>query len=140
MQNLIRTVVLLIAVSLIAGCSYFGVYKRDIPQGNLITQDMVSQLHPGMSRSQVAYIMGTPLMEAPFSSDQWDYVFYLDKAYGGTVEKRLTLTFQNDQLVDIAKSGDMDSDVELNQDDGPGPAVEGSGEGSAVPQIGPSGI
>ncbi|WP_110707111.1 outer membrane protein assembly factor BamE [Salinicola sp. CR57] len=140
MQNLIRTVVLLIAVSLIAGCSYFGVYKRDIPQGNLITQDMVSQLHPGMSRSQVAYIMGTPLMEAPFSSDQWDYVFYLDKAYGGTVEKRLTLTFQNDQLVDIAKSGDMDSDVELNQDDGPGPAVEGSGEGTAVPQIGPSGI
>ncbi|MAM57199.1 MAG: outer membrane assembly protein BamE [Salinicola sp.] len=140
MQNLIRTVVLLLAVSLIAGCSYFGVYKRDIPQGNLITQDMVSQLHPGMSRSQVAYIMGTPLLEAPFSSDQWDYVFYLDEAYGGTVEKRLTLTFQDDQLVDIAKSGDMDSDVELNQDDGPGPAVEGAGESGSVPQIGPSGI
>ncbi|KAA0018343.1 outer membrane protein assembly factor BamE [Salinicola corii] len=140
MQNLIRTVVLLLAVSLIAGCSYFGVYKRDIPQGNLITQDMVSQLHPGMSRSQVAYIMGTPLLEAPFSSDQWDYVFYLDEAYGGTVQKRLTLTFQDDQLVDIAKSGDMDSDVELNQGDGPGPAVEGAGESAPVPQIGPSGI
>lgn len=140
MQKLISTVVLLLAVSLITGCSYLGVYKRDIPQGNLITQDMVSQLHTGMSREQVAYIMGTPLMEAPFSSDQWDYVFYLDEAYGDTVEKRLTLTFQNDQLSDIAKSGDMDSDVELNQDSGPGPAVEGAGEGTAVPQVGPNTI
>lgn len=140
MQNLIRTVVLLLAASLITGCSYFGVYKRDIPQGNLITQDMVSQLHPGMSREQVAYIMGTPLMEAPFSSDQWDYVFYLDEAYGGTVEKRLTLTFDNDQLVDIAKSGDIDSDIELNQDSGPGPAVEGAGESAPMPHVGPSGI
>ena len=140
MQKLISTVVLLLAVSLITGCSYLGVYKRDIPQGNLITQDMVSQLHTGMSREQVAYIMGTPLMEAPFSSNQWDYVFYLEEAYGGTVQKRLTLTFQNDQLTDIAKSGDMDSDVELNQDGGPGPAVEGAGEGTPVPQIGPSGI
>lgn len=140
MQKLISTVVLLLAVSLIAGCSYLGVYKRDIPQGNLIAQDMVSQLHTGMSREQVAYIMGTPLMEAPFSSNQWDYVFYLEEAYGGTVQKRLTLTFQNDQLTDIAKSGDMDSDVELNQDGGPGPAVEGASEGTPVPQIGPSGI
>ncbi|WP_110654600.1 outer membrane protein assembly factor BamE [Salinicola halimionae] len=140
MQNLIRTTVLLLAASLITGCSYFGVYKRDIPQGNLITQEMVSQLHPGMSREQVAYIMGTPLMEAPFSSDQWDYVFYLDEAYGDTVEKRMTLTFQNDQLTDIAKSGDMDSDVELNQDSGPGPAVEGAGESAPTPRIGPSTI
>ncbi|WP_251976052.1 outer membrane protein assembly factor BamE [Salinicola avicenniae] len=140
MQNLIKTVVFLLAASLVAGCSYFGVYKRDIPQGNLITQEMVSQLHPGMSREQVAYIMGTPLMEAPFSSDQWDYVFYLDEAYGDTVEKRLTLTFDNDQLVDIDKSGDMESNIELNQDGGPGPAVEGAGEGTAVPQVGPSGV
>ncbi|GHB12235.1 outer membrane protein assembly factor BamE [Salinicola rhizosphaerae] len=140
MQNLIRTVVLLSAATLITGCSYFGVYKRDIPQGNLITQEMVSQLHTGMSKAQVAQIMGTPLLEAPFSADQWDYVFYLDEAYGDTVEKRLTLTFQNDQVVDIAKSGDMDSNVELNQDSGPGPAVEGAGEGTATPRIGPSGI
>ncbi|WP_110685780.1 outer membrane protein assembly factor BamE [Salinicola aestuarinus] len=140
MQNLIRTVVLLLAASLIAGCSYFGVYKRDIPQGNLITQEMVSELELGMSREQVAYVMGTPLLEAPFSSDQWDYVFYLDQAYGDTVEKRLTLTFDNDRLVDIAKSGDMDSDIELDQDQGPGPAVEGAGEGMATPRIGPSAI
>ncbi|WIX33045.1 outer membrane protein assembly factor BamE [Salinicola sp. JS01] len=140
MQNLIRTAVLVLAASLIAGCSYFGVYKRDLVQGNLITQDMVSQLHTGMSRAQVVQVMGTPLMEAPFSSDQWDYVFYLDKAYGGTVEKRVTLTFANDQVVDIKKSGDMNADVELDQDSGPGPAVEGAGEGAAVPQVGPTGL
>ncbi|WP_110669357.1 outer membrane protein assembly factor BamE [Salinicola halophilus] len=140
MQNLIRTAVLLFAASLIAGCSYFGVYKRDIPQGNLITQEMVSQLELGMSREQVAYVMGTPLLETPFSADQWDYVFYLDEAYGDTVEKRLTLTFDDDRLVDIAKSGDMDSNVELDQDYGPGPAVEGAGEGMATPRIGPSAI
>ncbi len=124
MQNLIKTVIFSLALGLVGGCSYFGVYKRDLPQGNLITQDMLAQLEPGMTRKQVQYVMGSPLLEAPFEADQWDYVFMLDKAYGGTVYKRLTLTFANDRLVDMETAGDIDKDVDLKAESGPGPAVE----------------
>ncbi len=126
MQNLIKTVTFSLALTLVGGCSYFGVYKRDLPQGNLVTPDMVAQLEPGMSREQVKYVMGSPLLEGPFNPDQWDYVFYLDEAYGGEVYKRLTLTFANDRLVDTRTEGDIDADVELETDSevGPTPEVE----------------
>ena len=82
MQKLTRIVTLSAALLMVSGCSYFGVYKRDIPQGNLVTADMVEQLRPGMTRDDVVYVMGRPLLEAPFDSNQWDYVFRLDEAYG----------------------------------------------------------
>ncbi|MHB0774694.1 outer membrane protein assembly factor BamE [Halomonas sp. WWR20] len=136
MQNLIKTVTFSVALTLVSGCSYFGVYKRDLPQGNLITQDMLEQLKPGMTREQVQYIMGSPLLETPFARDQWDYVFYLDEAYGGTVQKRVTLSFQGERLADISKSGDIDADVEMTSDTGPGPATETT---DALPNLIPSG-
>lgn len=126
MQNLIKTVTFSLALTLVGGCSYFGVYKRDLPQGNLIKPEMVAQLEPGMTREQVEYVMGSPLLQAPFNPNQWDYVFYLDEAYGGEVYKRLTLTFANGRLVDTQTWGDIDADVELEADSevGPTPQVE----------------
>lgn len=124
MQNLIKTVIFFFALVLVSGCSYLGVYKRDLPQGNLITEDMLAQIEPGMSREQVQYVMGNPLLETPFDDDQWDYVFLLDEAYGGVIYKRLTLTFDNDRLVDIQADGDIDADVELTPENGPGPAMQ----------------
>ncbi|KXS37356.1 MAG: small protein A [Halomonadaceae bacterium T82-2] len=124
MQNLIKIVIFSLALGLLAGCSYFGVYKRDLPQGNLITQEMLAQLKPGMTRKQVQYVMGSPLLETPFSASQWDYVFLLDKAYGGKVYKRLTLTFADDRLVDMRTSGDIDKEVELKAESSAGPAIE----------------
>ncbi|GAB2789780.1 outer membrane protein assembly factor BamE [Halomonas shantousis] len=137
MQNLIKTVTFSVALTLVSGCSYLGVYKRDLPQGNLITQDMLTQLKPGMTRDQVQYVMGSPLLEAPFAPDQWDYVFLLDEAYGGTIQKRVTLTFQGERLTHIAQSGDIDADVNMMPDVGPGPATETTGLPNLVPS-GPS--
>ena len=74
MQKLTRIITLSVALTVVSGCSYVGVYKRDIPQGNLVTEEMVSQLEPGMTQEQVTYVMGRPLLEAPFDSNQWDYV------------------------------------------------------------------
>ncbi|GKW49674.1 outer membrane protein assembly factor BamE [Halomonas sp. NCCP-2165] len=113
MQKLIKTVTLSVALTLVSGCSYFGVYKRDLPQGNLVEQSTVERLQPGMSRSQVRQLMGSPLLEAPFDADQWDYVFRLDKAYGGVEQRRVTLTFVNDRLADVATQGDLSGDIEL---------------------------
>lgn len=127
MQKLIKTVTLSVALSLVGGCSYLGVYKRDLPQGNLVTQEMVAELQPGMSREQVKYVMGSPLLEAPFDAEQWDYLFRLDEAYGGVDQRRVTLTFSNDRLVNITTDGDLARDINLRAPDGPGPTPEGVG-------------
>ncbi|MDV6318614.1 outer membrane protein assembly factor BamE [Chromohalobacter sp. HP20-39] len=136
MQNLIKTVTFSVALALVSGCSYVGVYKRDLAQGNLITQDMVSQLETGMTKEQVRYVMGSPLLKGPFNEDRWDYVFYLDEAYDDVEQKRVTLTFQNDKLADIEREGDIEEDVALSTQSDPGPAMEGPGPGGG-PAAGP---
>lgn len=73
-------------------------YKIDIQQGNVVTQEMVSQLKPGMTKSQVRFVMGTPLITDIFHKDRWDYVYR--NAPGGRLEeeRRVTLIFENDLL------------------------------------------
>lgn len=127
MQKLTRIITLSVALTVVSGCSYIGVYKRDIPQGNLVTQEMVSQLQPGMTQEQVTYVMGRPLLEAPFDARQWDYVYRLDKAYGGVEQRRVTLTFDNaGRLVNVEQQGDLSGDLPISSDRGMGPAVEGT--------------
>ncbi|NAW33088.1 outer membrane protein assembly factor BamE [Halomonas alimentaria] len=134
MQKLTRIVTLTAALLMASGCSYFGVYKRDIPQGNLVTAEMVEQLRTGMTRDDVVYVMGSPLLEAPFDASQWDYVFYLDKAYEDIERRRVTLTFDGNRLVDIQREGDLDEAIEMRQSEG-GPLPEG---GTATPLATPN--
>ena len=76
-------------------------YKMDVQQGNVVTQDMVSKLKPGMTRSQVRFALGTPLVVDPFRTDRWDYVYLYEK--GGTVKehRHIAAIFQDDKLVRI---------------------------------------
>ncbi|RUR29208.1 outer membrane protein assembly factor BamE [Vreelandella nanhaiensis] len=134
MQKLTRIITLSVALTVVSGCSYVGVYKRDIPQGNLVTEEMVSQLQPGMTQEQVTYVMGRPLMEAPFDSNQWDYVYRLDEAYGGVEQRRVTLTFDSmGRLTNVQQQGDFSRDIPVSTDDGVGPAVEGADPLNALP-------
>ncbi|MDR5861130.1 outer membrane protein assembly factor BamE [Halomonas eurihalina] len=130
MQKLTRTVTLTVALTLVSGCSYFGVYKRDLAQGNLVTPAMAEQLQPGMTRQQVVNLMGSPMLEAPFEAQQWDYVYRLDKAYGGIEQRRLTLTFQGNRLADIERHGDFSRPPSVANERGIGPtdsAIEQAG-------------
>ena len=78
-----------------------GVYKLEIQQGNIIEQSMVDQLRPGMNKRQVAYIMGSPMLDDVFHKNRWDY-FYYDKPDGeDKVQKQLSLYFENDQIVGV---------------------------------------
>ncbi|WP_457674403.1 outer membrane protein assembly factor BamE [Thiolapillus sp.] len=76
------------------------VYKPQIIQGNLIVQDNVNQLKPGMHKKQVELVMGTALLQDVFHDNRWDYYYGMGI---GTIEleKRLTLYFENDKLVRI---------------------------------------
>lgn len=103
MQKLLLVSVLSI---LIAGCSGFpGVFKFDIPQGNVVTQEMVDQLRPGMNQSQVRFIMGSPLITDTFHEGRWDYLYNKKSGDDGTVTReRITLTFKEGKLASL--SGD----------------------------------
>ncbi len=125
MQKLTRIITLSVALTVVSGCSYVGVYKRDIPQGNLVTQEMVGQLQPGMTQEQVTYVMGRPLLEAPFDTREWDYVYRLDKAYAGVEQRRVTLTFDDmGRLVNVEQQGDFSGDLPISTDTSVGPATE----------------
>ena len=76
-------------------------HRQDIQQGNIITQEMVNKLHPGMARRQVSYIMGTPILVDVFHQDRWDYYFSLKKGDEASDQKQISLYFENDKLTRI---------------------------------------
>jgi len=83
----------------LTGCSGFpGVYKIDIPQGNVVTQEMVNKLRPGMTKKQVRFVMGTPLVEDTFNADRWDYIYTLKASDGSYTRERVSLYFNNGRL------------------------------------------
>lgn len=102
-------------VPLIAGCSSFEVpdtldvtsklnpYRIDIRQGNLVTQDMVGQLKAGMSREQVRFVLGSPMLADVFHPDRWDYVYYFKPGNKpeDTQQRRLIVYFEDDKLVSV---------------------------------------
>ncbi len=92
--------VALCALSGVGGCT-LKPYKIDIQQGNVVTQEMVSKLRQGMTRSQVKFVMGTPLVTDPFHPERWDYFYKFDKGGQAREERRLTLLFEGDKLAKV---------------------------------------
>lgn len=75
---------------ILASCALPRVYKVTVQQGNVITQQMVDSLEPGMTQEQVAYVMGKPVIKNPFDQDRWDYVYTL--RVPGVVEDRMKMS------------------------------------------------
>lgn len=71
-------------------------YRMNIQQGNYVSQDMVAQLRPGMTKEQVRFILGTPLITDIFHADRWDYIYYYEKAYTKPEERRITVLFDKE--------------------------------------------
>jgi outer membrane protein assembly factor BamE len=91
----------LVGLLLLAGCSSVPslLYKIEIQQGNAITQEMVNKLKPGMTRSQVRFALGSPMISDAFHENRWDYVYRLEQK-GKLVEQRhLAVFFEGDKLV-----------------------------------------
>lgn len=76
MNNFRSALIVLLITALSSGCGSFrfpGVFKIDIAQGNIVTQEMLDQLKPGMTRRQVLYVMGSPMLTDTFNDNRWDY-------------------------------------------------------------------
>ncbi len=94
-------------LSLVAGCSSvnIGPHRIDVQQGNALDQENVARLKTGLNRSQVRFLLGTPLLVDPFRGDRWDYVYVNYKAGKLAEQKRITLFFDGETLVRI--EGDL---------------------------------
>lgn len=82
-----------------------SLYKMDVQQGNYVDQDMVAKLQPGMSRAQVRFVMGTPLVTDIFHADRWDYIYFYRKGGKVVEQRRLALFFEGDLLRRIEGDG-----------------------------------
>lgn len=124
MKRVFRNSVLLSLMSLLLACNnvgsmdFPGVYKIAIPQGNIITQEMIDQLRPGMTKRQVIFVMGTPLVRDPFHQDRWDYVYNFQPGGGVRGQERVTVFFENDALInftgDFVPTSEADAQASVN--------------------------
>src|SRR3954470_3146782 len=92
---LLRTILLAGGALLASGC----VYRMSIQQGNYLVSDSVSQLKEGMTRSQVRFLLGTPMVPDAFDDDRWDYYYYFNSRHlKQPLKRRLTVYFQDEKV------------------------------------------
>ncbi|MGL9750830.1 MAG: outer membrane protein assembly factor BamE [Symbiopectobacterium sp.] len=108
MRRKTLTVIAAMVVMLTAGCSTLErlVYRPDINQGNYLAPADVAKIHTGMTKQQVAYTLGTPMMQDPFGSDTWFYVFRQQPGHEAVKQQTLTLTltFSQDGILTNVKN------------------------------------
>lgn len=100
----------LCATLVLSGCSFKRpklprVHKLTVQQGNVITQTMVDKLKPSMTRSQVAFIMGEPVVKNSFNENRWDYVYSIELPGVFSTTQMVSIFFVDDQLAYF--TGDM---------------------------------
>ncbi|MEE9552561.1 MAG: outer membrane protein assembly factor BamE [Gammaproteobacteria bacterium] len=81
------------------------VYRVDIQQGNVVDQSMLNKLKPGMEKEKVRFIMGTPLLQDPFHSNRWDYIYSFEPGGGEREQRHIIVHFKDDKLSHI--TGDV---------------------------------
>jgi outer membrane protein assembly factor BamE len=115
----------LAASALLAGCSTYDnttrkianaitPYRIDIVQGNFVSREQAAQLKEGMTRDQVRFVLGTPLLTDMFHANRWDYVFSFKRGNANVVqERKLTVWFDGDRLTKWAGADELPSETEL---------------------------
>jgi outer membrane protein assembly factor BamE len=98
----------------------FEPYRINLPQGNYVTQEMLRQVRPGMSREQVRFALGSPLLNQTFRADRWDYVYRFQHASGRSEVRRVMIRFADEKVAQI------EADALPVRDDASDPALPGS--------------
>ncbi|MGD8587350.1 MAG: outer membrane protein assembly factor BamE [Chromatiales bacterium] len=114
MKNILITLILGLTLT---GCSSWSdlslVHTPDIQQGNIITPEQVAELKPGMSKRQVRFVLGTPLLRDVFHQERWDYPFTMKKRNEPMEIKRFSVYFEGDELAryegDIMPAADLEA-------------------------------
>ncbi len=108
-----RFPVLIIIIGAIWGCSVNDlpfVYKVEVQQGNLLTQENLDKIKLGMSKRQITYIIGSPNIIDPFHQDRWEYIFTLKPSRGNYRENKITLLFDKENKLEKIEGKGVEKD------------------------------
>ena len=107
-RNKLILIISLLMLALASGC----VYRQNIPQGNLIKQEDLDQVEVGMTRNQIRFLLGTPMIDDPFHANRWDYVYYLKVGRKDTVAERwVSIFFADDKVSEIRADQELSPDI-----------------------------
>ena len=105
MTRFLIIAIVLAGLAVSSGC----VYRQTISQGNLIEQEDLDQVEVGMTRIQVRFLLGTPLIDDPFHKDRWDYIYFLKISRKEATFKRwVSIIFEDDLVSEIRKDQELD--------------------------------
>jgi len=127
----VRLLLTALLVTLLSACGFVGfpgVYKIDVEQGNIVTKEMADQLRPGMSKRQVRFILGTPLVEDTFNPNRWDYIYVKRNGDDILDEQVLTVIFDGDTLSEIGGDYQPEQGEETEAAQAPEAGEEDAGE------------
>jgi outer membrane protein assembly factor BamE len=109
-----RTLIALLALTSATGCSsirdayraitppFVQAYRPDVTQGNVVTKEMAEQVRLGMTRDQVRFMLGTPLLTSDFHRARWDYVYFLKRGRGNDTQfRKATVWFDENRVARI---------------------------------------
>lgn len=83
---------------------FYRFYRMDIPQGNQLDGDAIARVKPGLTREQVVYLLGQPVLPSMFHDERWDYIYYLDSLQKEKQKYfKLTLFFDGDRVTRVRK-------------------------------------
>ena len=108
MHPILRRLAPVLLLCAVAGAGTSGcIYRMAIQQGNFLDAAQVAQLEAGMTRSQVAFLLGTPMIPNGFDRDRWDYFYYLkDRRNHPADERRVTVYFKDDKVERVTQGPD----------------------------------
>lgn len=110
-----KVLVLAVVMCGISACAVIDplVYKINIPQGNFIEQRDVDNLRVGMTREQVRFVLGSPVVNNSFRDNDWIYIYRLKPGRGETITREFRVHFDGDQLADISGFYDKPADFDI---------------------------
>jgi len=108
MRNIVISICLLFVISAAGGC----VYQANLSQGNVIKQEDLDQLEVGMTRIQVRYLLGTPMIDDPFHEGRWDYIYFVKIGRDDAIFKRwVSIFFDADRVIEIIDGQELSPDL-----------------------------
>ena len=103
MRRLVFLTIIITCSGCLSACSYFHIRQTDIQQGNIVNQKMISELHQGMSKEQVSFLLGSPALKSTFNENVWTYVYTFQRGGRGPIKKQhLYVHFKNNRLASIS--------------------------------------
>ncbi|MDH3752090.1 MAG: outer membrane protein assembly factor BamE, partial [Gammaproteobacteria bacterium] len=108
MRRLLTLALIFSTLAFSSGC----VYRANISQGNLLEQEDLDQVEIGMTRNQVRFLLGTPLIDDPFHQERWDYIYYIRIGRDDATFKRwVTIVFADDIVTELRTDQELDPNL-----------------------------